>query len=112
MTVCRDGQKVTERGGDERVELLFREDFEERWLLIVNASLEGGHEFHCDRSGRQDPTINVMVWKNAGLYIELRDAQTALARKGREPNLGFRFWLTRLHTARSTNRDSHRLLLV
>ena len=48
MAVRCDGEKIAKRGRYERVELLLGEDFEEGGFLVVNASLEGGHEFHFD----------------------------------------------------------------
>lgn len=42
----RDGEQVAERGRQERCELLFREQLEERGFELVDAALEGRQELH------------------------------------------------------------------
>ena len=42
-----DGQKVSQSGRQEGVELLLRENLEKRRLLIVEGATEGCDEFHC-----------------------------------------------------------------
>lgn len=47
--MCRDGEKVSEGWGQERGELLFGEEFEERRFVVVEGRLECCHELHDGR---------------------------------------------------------------
>lgn len=42
MSMCSDGEEIAEGGRQERGELLFGEEFEERGFAVVEGALEGG----------------------------------------------------------------------
>lgn len=56
-----------------------------RWLLIVD--VEGGHEFHCDRSERQVPSMLLYRWYGRMLGSSRDGLAPKAENKPRLPNL-------------------------
>lgn len=61
--MCGDGEEVAERRREQRRELLFGQEFEERGFEVVDAILEGRQELHDGERihGGRDESVGVGV---------------------------------------------------